>query len=139
MAPTHDRMNRDELHYAALDNDAARTAELIAEGTDPIVTDDADWTPLHSAAQDNAYDTARLLVEAGANVNARNEYGNAPLWVGLMFGKSDTRLPIYTLLKVAGTDLNAPNNNGKSILDLVRSITWDDPGLAELFKDELAE
>ena len=91
------------------------------------------------AAQENAFEAAELLVEAGANVNARNEYGNSPLGVGLARGTGDQKLPLLTLLKEAGTDLHAQNTSGVSILDLLRNIVWNDATLAELFKDELAE
>ena len=37
-------------------------------------------TPLHVAAAQDAYDTAKVLLEYGANVNARNNRGATPLW-----------------------------------------------------------
>jgi ankyrin repeat protein len=37
-------------------------------------------TPLHCAAYNNTYGAALLLIELGANVNARNLCGKGPLW-----------------------------------------------------------
>ena len=45
-----------------------------------------DLTPLHVAAEKNSADVAELLVRSGADVNARNEVGDAffsPLCISL--------------------------------------------------------
>lgn len=67
-----------ELHEAVRRNDAARVSRLLADGA---AADDADWlglTPLHCAATSGADALARLLLEAGADANARDEDGVSP-------------------------------------------------------------
>ncbi|MYR07756.1 ankyrin repeat domain-containing protein [Gordonia sp. SID5947] len=132
-------MNRDELHYAALENDIAQLAKLLEAGTDPNVRDKADWAPLHFAAQDNSFDTAQALVQAGADVNARNDHGNVPLWVAIMKGarRGETYVPMIKLLQEAGTDLQAPNNSGNNIVKMLGNVAWGNPDIMALFKDEL--
>lgn len=67
-----------ELHEAVRRNDAARVSRLLADGA---AADDADWlgrTPLHCAATSGADALARLLLDAGADVDARDEDGVSP-------------------------------------------------------------
>ncbi|GAA3688801.1 ankyrin repeat domain-containing protein [Gordonia hankookensis] len=45
MAPTGDPMDRDDLHYAALENEVDQVKSLLALGVSPDVRDKADWTP----------------------------------------------------------------------------------------------
>ncbi|MEW5906737.1 MAG: ankyrin repeat domain-containing protein [Elusimicrobiota bacterium] len=73
------------LYHVARGNETARMAELLEKGADP----NERWgfmhgsTPLHAAAESGALDTARLLIERGADVNARGTWGgvqkNTPL------------------------------------------------------------
>ena len=67
------------LHEAVRRNDAARVTRLLSEGAAP---DEADWlglTPLHCAATSGADELARLLLEAGADCNLRDEDGVSPV------------------------------------------------------------
>lgn len=73
---------REQLHFAAADGDAARVRELIASGA-PVnaIDDDLAWTPLHHAAMGGHLEAMRALIEAGADANAHDEarIGNTPL------------------------------------------------------------
>ncbi len=119
-----------DLHYAAalnftflakslLQSDAEVNARLKLDGkpfTDKLkVTlrrfkkDYDDWnrdreTPLHFAAKENAYETAALLIEKGAEVNAETFYKE---WTPLHFAaKEDARKTAAMLLK-KGAAVNA--------------------------------
>ena len=48
-----------------------------------------DATPLHNAARRNASDTAQILLEHGAKINAKDEYGYTPLHQAIRQNDSD--------------------------------------------------
>jgi ankyrin repeat protein len=71
-------------------------------------------TPLHFAASYGKLDIATLLIEKGANVNAKNKIGGTPLCSSAM-GKGDF-LKVANLLIEKGADVNVRTNDGSSIL-----------------------
>ncbi|MGC4962710.1 ankyrin repeat domain-containing protein [Gordonia sp. DT101] len=132
-------MDRDELHYAALENDVEQVKSLLSAGVSPDVRDKASWTPLHFAAQDNALDAAKVLVDAGADVNAQDEHGNDPLSNAVFNNPPQTEnyFPIIKFLLVSGADPKQENNHGASTLSVVDQVAWNNPTLKDLFKDHL--
>jgi ankyrin repeat protein len=50
------------------------------------------WTALHFAARDCGPNIVRILLEAGANVDARNAIGSTPLFENIMSPQGDRRL-----------------------------------------------
>jgi RNA polymerase sigma factor (sigma-70 family) len=71
---------RQDIFSAAYLDEPDRAAALLA--ADPSLAqaqDGAGMTALHHAAERGATEIARLLVDAGADVNARDAYGQAPL------------------------------------------------------------
>lgn len=107
-------------------------------------------TPLHLAVINNRQDLASLLIEAGYDINARDEYGNTPLHLaafchrglltGFLLGKGAavnarngqgaTPLhvavfvkappPLTQTLLAGGADLDLPDERGRSALALAR-------------------
>jgi len=73
-------------------------------------------TPLHLAASRGHLDVARLLVESGADVDARSEFGYTPLHVAAMEGYLD----VARLLVESGADVDARDKKGRTPLDLAR-------------------
>jgi len=68
------------LFDAVIANNVKVVRELLEKGVDPNSVEDADGvTLLHFAAQHNAIDSAKLLLAAGAKVDAETVEGITPL------------------------------------------------------------
>ena len=74
--------------------------------------DENGWTPLHSAALNNDYEKAHLLINNGADVNVKEKYGSTPLHTAARNNAHETA----ELLLKNGADVNAENNTGKTAL-----------------------
>ena len=77
MAYRDDWFPAEKLHRAAEEGDMARASELVREGAALNVFDDIGYTPLHYAAKNERFEIVQLLIEAGANINAREEETNS--------------------------------------------------------------
>jgi ankyrin repeat protein len=87
------------LMYAALYGDAEAVRQLLKASADPNLKNNAGATALMWAGND--LEKTRLLVDAGANVNARSEDGQTPLLIAAAyFGAS----PVVRLLLDHGAD-----------------------------------
>lgn len=83
-------------------------------------------TALHLACQQGWLDASRLLVEAGAPVDAIDAYGNTPLWRAVFaFPGGDPAL--IRLLLEAGADPDRKNYSDRSPRDM--ALTFDRPGI----------
>jgi ankyrin repeat protein len=71
-----DGFGRDQLHYAALNDDVESAATLLARGANQDARDREGLTPLHFAAQQGSIRTARLLLDHGASVDPQDRDGN---------------------------------------------------------------
>jgi ankyrin repeat protein len=99
LAAIHDRK---EIATLLLDNEAEIDARSEERG----------WTPLMFAAYDNNADMVRLLLDRGADVNARNIYGWSILTVTARVG----HLEIVQELIDRGAELNIKNEDGMTAL-----------------------
>ncbi|WP_025771383.1 ankyrin repeat domain-containing protein [Thioalkalivibrio sp. HK1] len=89
---------------------------------DGVIVDSNDnerWTVLHIAAMQRN-DSISTLIDAGADVNAKNSDGDTPLH--LVFLKNEWDVDdvidtIHTLID-AGADINAQNNDGDTVLHI---------------------
>jgi Ankyrin repeats (3 copies) len=81
VTPDVDRAGRSPLHYAALEGRVVDVAAYLhGHGGEVNLADEDGYTPLHFAAQQQHADVAAVLIEAGADLNARNRFGNTALW-----------------------------------------------------------
>ena len=63
------------LYYSALRGWRVSVQRLISQGADVSVTSRDLYTPLHAAASENHCEVAKLLLDAGAQVDTRDQYG----------------------------------------------------------------
>lgn len=83
MAYRDDWFPAQKLHRAAQEGDLARAQELVREGTPLNDFDDIGYTPLHHAVENEHFAIAQLLLEAGADINAREGETNSDTAVAL--------------------------------------------------------
>jgi ankyrin repeat protein len=125
----------DVFEAAALGN-VARLAELLA--ADPTLAktrSDDNFTALHYAAFFDGAETARLLLEHGADANAYadNEIGVHPLNSAAAAGQRE----VAAILLQHGADPNARTSRGFTPLDAARENGDDE--LAELLRSHGAQ
>jgi ankyrin repeat protein len=103
------------LVEAVRNRDAVRAQTLLAERADPNVRQPDGATALHWAAQWDDVATVDLLIRAGAEINATNDYGVTPLAVACQNGSSTSATVVEKLLK-AGANPNAALPSGETVL-----------------------
>ena len=91
------------LHDAAREGDAARVAQLLAQGVDVNSRDENRETPLMDAALAGKAEVAALLIEAHADIEARNDRGFTALHAAAYSGS----LEIAKLLLDHGAEVDA--------------------------------
>jgi len=126
-ANLRDEDRRTPLMHAVLADDADPrvVAVLIDRGTDVNAADGAQrWTALHFAARDGNEQLVRLLLAAGAQVDAVDVFGNTPLWRAVR-NTGDGLAPMTALLH-RGADPGRKNQHGISPLELARESGEED-------------
>lgn len=138
-----DRAGDTPLHYALRHHDYDYVDLLLENGADPTHPDPNGDTALHHIASkfDNLLLFKRLL-DAGVNINARNNQGDTPLfkYIEIDFGStcskaffsfalsfehlSDGELndPVFKFFREAGADFFARNHAKSSLLHLLAAI-----------------
>ena len=111
----------------------AEVEALIARGESPDRPDKQGLTPLHLAAQEGALSASSALLEAGASVDAENDFGNTPLFVAVF--NSRGRGDLIDLLRSHGANPFHANASGQTPLGLARMIGNYD--VAQYFGDLL--
>jgi ankyrin repeat protein len=93
--------------------DAKRVEKFLSDGFPPDNESQyGNDSPLCHACMYNKADIAKLLIEAGADVNFKGAYGRTPL----MYAAGKNNLDICELLLEKGADINATNEGGDNIL-----------------------
>jgi ankyrin repeat protein len=87
----------ERLHRAAAEGDLAGARALIGEGAALDAFDDIGYTPLHHAAKNEWFEMVRLLLDAGADINARHEEMNAGTAISVAARDSSPRMVDFLL------------------------------------------
>jgi len=72
-----------------------------------------EWTPLHWACQLSSVEAAKALIDAGADINARDSDGETPLHIACSEGQVDI---VKLLLESEVLDINNETDEGKTAL-----------------------
>jgi ankyrin repeat protein len=111
------------LHLAAFFGAESAADLLLVAGADPeaVSRNGGHVHPLHSAVAGRSFAIARLLVEAGVDVDATQDGGYRPLHAAAQNGDDLT----VDLLLVAGADPLAVTGDGRTAADLARAEGHD--------------
>ncbi len=108
-----DRYKRTAVTHAVMNGAANVVSYFLNRGANPNKCDSSGNAYLHYACAYGWYFCARVLIEAGAELNLANEWKLSPLAVAFLKGNSG--LTKY-LLDLPGIDINYENDDGKTVL-----------------------
>lgn len=102
---------------------------LIERGVPLDHQDDNGQTALQYVIARSQVDVARILLDAGANPNLLDKYGNSALWTAVMNPKAD--IALIKAIYERGGDPDLRNKAGRSVADMVR--TKNNGALKQMF------
>ena len=94
---------------------------LLRGGANVNKRDKRDWTALHFAVQEDDLIATKMLVEAGAEVNAQDDYGNNVVLRSVSAFRGNGE--VIQFLKAHGADVDLQNKSGISALDSAKQIS----------------
>ncbi|NXI66493.1 BARD1 protein, partial [Anseranas semipalmata] len=105
------------LHLAAIKGDLGAVEQLLKNGADPNVKDNAGWTPLHEACNHGHKEVVELLLQHKALVNTTGYQNDSPLHDAAKNG----HVSIAELLLLHGASRDAVNIFGLRPVDYADS------------------
>ncbi len=128
------------LHYAASTGVPEIVVALLQKGMDVNVRGEHDsLTPLHFAAQNSHVGVVRLLLDAGAEIDAPSKDGETPLMLCIPRSRRQTldaqanqRREVIGMLLGAGADAGAKDRFGRTALSMAEVVA--DETLVEMLR-----
>ena len=100
---------------AVAKNDLAQVSNLLREGLDPNETDETNQTPLHLACELGHEMVAKMLLDHGATLEARNGVSNTtPLLIATVHGHTSIAIALLEL----GANPKVVGEGGTTALEL---------------------
>ena len=131
-----DRYKRTALTHACMNGAAAVATHLLRSGMPVDRCDTSGNTDLHYACAYGWFHCVTALVEAGADLNAANEWRLTP--VAAAIRKGHEGIARY-LLEQPGVDVNQRDDDGKTILLSLLSDAGQEMPLTQGLLDEVVE
>lgn len=123
------------LQEAAAEGDVETVKSMIAQGVDVDSREDGfRKTALHRAAMSGHKDIAKLLIDAGARLDAKSG-GSTPLHYAVEYGHED----VVRLLLDHGADVSVKDKWGQGRTPLMKAIRSKDKEIVELLQAKVAE
>jgi hypothetical protein len=111
------------LVAAVRQEDLKKIASLLESGISPDSTDSSgEWNALRTAARTGNGDIVKMLINAGADINSKDSYGNTALIIAVLMNKKDA----VKILLNAGAEVNSRNHAGKTALSAAISKGYDE-------------
>ncbi len=118
------------LHVAARTDNLELLIQLLGREPEKLeIANLSRQTPLHIAARWDSRDVARYLLEIGADIHARDVYGNTPLHQAAIAGANE----IPRILIQAGAAIDIRRRDGRTPLDI--AISYNKKLLAQFLID----
>ena len=119
-ADARDPMGRAPLHNAALDRPVEEVAALLAAERMSRRRTSRALRRSTSPASETAWTSPKVLLDAGAPVDPRDQWGSTPLWRAVFNANGDPR--VVRRLVLAGADPDKANAAGQTPRDQVEMI-----------------
>ncbi len=113
-------MDRSKFINSVIDREFPKVNEHILGGVNINERDSNGWTALHFASQNGDVEIGKLLIDNGADIDSKDNYGNTPLWRATFSSNGDGKF-IKLLLK-HGANKNIENNHNVSPFILANTI-----------------
>jgi ankyrin repeat protein len=120
----------DDLHWAVMLRDVNRVRASLDQGANVNAKDkyNSGYTALMSAAMNGLTDVAKVLLDKGADVNIKDNYGGTALEYAALYGYAD----IVKLLLEKGANVNEKYSDGETILDKVNKLIGEEKSNKDL-------
>lgn len=120
-----------KLYESVFNNDINEVKQVLADCDINEQDEENGFTALHYCAQNQYVDIAKVLIDAGANVDVKDVHGNTPLFKAVFYSKGKTEM--IKLLLEAGANPDEKNKSDVSPKELAESIGNFD--VTECFND----
>ena len=108
------------MYEVVLDNNIEEVKKALSNCDVNEQEEATGFTALHYCAQNQYFDIAKLLIDNGATVDVKDNYGNTPLFKAVFFSEGKTEM--IKLLLTAGANPNEKNDSDVSPKELAENI-----------------